>query len=339
MDLLKTILVYMTLVFVSSVQNAPEPTIPPEITLAPTVTATATASLAPTPSYTPVPTPDITPNPEYKTLRVGDKGRNVKQLQIRLQELGYYQGQIDSGFGGQTRKAVERFQYQNGLNVDGIAGKHTLTVLYEFENVVKAPAETPAPSVTLAPTDTPTPPPTDTPSLEETPIPTFAPPVESPSPSPSPTAKLIASELTVQTDCELWLKDGTQALQNLDGQALHPAISKDGASDLIPLMDLLTAANIMVVPSEAEGMSEFAFMLDEENVYYLAYRLDEAGNVTDLTLDLNRGALTAEPQAVMIGGTLYLPSERLTDTLGIACERSQDTPNRIVITLPQTAQP
>ena len=46
-----------------------------------------------------------------------------------------------------TRRAVEQFQYQHGLSADGMAGRVTLTVLYESGQVRMSPtAATPAPS-------------------------------------------------------------------------------------------------------------------------------------------------------------------------------------------------
>ncbi|MEA5016714.1 MAG: peptidoglycan-binding protein [Candidatus Limiplasma sp.] len=160
MDLLKTILIYMSMIFVSSVQTAPDAsTLPLETAaLPPAATAVvqqaATPSPAPTPSPTPVPTPDITPNNEYKTIRVGDKGDAVRTLQRRLAELGYYTGDVDGVYGNQTRRAVERFQYYHGLSADGIAGKRTLTVLYESKDIVFAPVDvtpTPPPGTTARP--------------------------------------------------------------------------------------------------------------------------------------------------------------------------------------------
>lgn len=151
MDLLKTILVYMSMVVAASVQNAPdpgampaydEPTPTPYVQAAPTATPTATA----TPRPTPVPTIDITPNPEYGTLQVGDRGDEVRRLQEELARYGYYEGDIDGVYGNQTRRAVEQFQYQHGLSADGMAGRVTLTVLYESNQVRMSPtAVTPAP--------------------------------------------------------------------------------------------------------------------------------------------------------------------------------------------------
>lgn len=189
MDLLKTILVYLTMVFVSSVQSSPDPSLMPQTpTPGPSATLaiTATATPAPTLTPTPVPTPAITPNSAYRTIQMGDKGEPVKLLQRRLTELGYYSGEIDGVFGNQTRRAVERFQYYQGLSADGIAGKRTQTVLYESTEVVFAPVDV-TPSPTAKPSDGPTAAITPAPATA-TPQPTFVPaPSEAASAAPSAT--------------------------------------------------------------------------------------------------------------------------------------------------------
>lgn len=54
-----------------------------------------------------------------KTLRKGDKGEDVKNLQIAL---GI---ESDGIFGPNTEKAVKQWQAQHGLTVDGIVGQKT----------------------------------------------------------------------------------------------------------------------------------------------------------------------------------------------------------------------
>lgn len=63
------------------------------------------------------------------TLREGDSGEGVYNLQARLFELGYYSGRIDGRFGSETTTAVKAFQSANGLGADGIAGKGTMNKL------------------------------------------------------------------------------------------------------------------------------------------------------------------------------------------------------------------
>lgn len=57
-----------------------------------------------------------------------DTGAKVKTLQGNLSKVGY-KLTVDGIFGNATEKAVRAFQLQNGLSVDGIAGKATLSLL------------------------------------------------------------------------------------------------------------------------------------------------------------------------------------------------------------------
>lgn len=66
---------------------------------------------------------------EKKTLRYGDSGEDVKTLQRRLKELGYYSSSIDGEYGTVTVRAVKAFQAKNGLTEDGTAGEATLRKL------------------------------------------------------------------------------------------------------------------------------------------------------------------------------------------------------------------
>ena len=63
------------------------------------------------------------------TLKQGNRGQEVKTMQRKLKNWGYYTGSIDGIFGAQTRKAVILFQKKNGLTPDGIVGKKTLAAL------------------------------------------------------------------------------------------------------------------------------------------------------------------------------------------------------------------
>ena len=71
-------------------------------------------------------------------LRSGSKGDEVKELQLRLDELGYEPGSADGVFGKGTKTAVKEFQKRNGLEADGEAGPKTLEVLYS-DNAVAMP--------------------------------------------------------------------------------------------------------------------------------------------------------------------------------------------------------
>lgn len=62
-------------------------------------------------------------------LRQGEKGGEVKEVQRRLKEWGYYKGAVDGIFGPSTKNAVIAFQKKNGLKADGIVGKATYQAL------------------------------------------------------------------------------------------------------------------------------------------------------------------------------------------------------------------
>jgi len=57
----------------------------------------------------------------------GSRGDEVRQIQTKLKRWGYDIGNIDGIFGKKTQKSVMRFQANNGLTPDGIAGNATLT--------------------------------------------------------------------------------------------------------------------------------------------------------------------------------------------------------------------
>ncbi|MGI6190074.1 MAG: L,D-transpeptidase family protein [Clostridiales bacterium] len=61
-------------------------------------------------------------------LRITDplmEGIDVTNIQQRLSELGFYEGDITGVYDRQTAEAVRNFQQQNGLTADGIVGPDT----------------------------------------------------------------------------------------------------------------------------------------------------------------------------------------------------------------------
>ncbi len=66
---------------------------------------------------------------ETAVLRQGSRGGEVKEVQRRLKQWGYYTGAVDGIFGAGTRKAVIAFQKKNGLTADGVVGKATYAAL------------------------------------------------------------------------------------------------------------------------------------------------------------------------------------------------------------------
>lgn len=65
-----------------------------------------------------------------RTLRVGNQGEDVRELQAALKLLGYFTGAIDGIFGSQTEAAVRRFQSAAGTDSDGIVGAATWSKLF-----------------------------------------------------------------------------------------------------------------------------------------------------------------------------------------------------------------
>jgi N-acetylmuramoyl-L-alanine amidase len=61
--------------------------------------------------------------------KVGSQGTEVKQIQTKLKDMGFYNGTIDSVFGSKTKTALISFQRAKGLTADGIAGTKTLKAL------------------------------------------------------------------------------------------------------------------------------------------------------------------------------------------------------------------
>ena len=352
MDLLKTILIYMSMVFAASVQNAPEATMPPLVTEPPPA-ITAPATLIPTTAPqvtvqpTPVPTPDITPNSQYRTIRVRDNGDEVREMQRRLAELGYYDGDIDGRFGNQTRRAVERFQYNNGLTADGIAGKQTLTVLFESEKVVSetAPTMTPAPSSaeqTPAPTETATPAPTFAPTAAPTaaansdeadtkadaavaatePIEPTEPPVE--------TTPLVASQSTaVPLEDSGFVLDGqnelmVKAVQSGKEPMKLVPLEVDGNEVFVPFFAILENAEVAVVSSMDESNMEYAFAFLAD-YYHFSCRLDEQGNPEDIAVSQNgKPQLMVNRKAFLQEGILYLPLIDVEEWTGVAFAKDEN---------------
>lgn len=62
-------------------------------------------------------------------IKYGSRGNDVKTIQSKLKNWGYYTGAVDGIFGSGTKSAVSSFQKKNGLTADGIVGSQTLKAL------------------------------------------------------------------------------------------------------------------------------------------------------------------------------------------------------------------
>lgn len=58
--------------------------------------------------------------------KMGSRGSEVRKIQTRLKDWGYYKGSVDGIYGTATKNAVIKFQKKHGLKADGVAGPKTL---------------------------------------------------------------------------------------------------------------------------------------------------------------------------------------------------------------------
>ena len=99
------------------------------------------------------PTPKPTIAPPKGTVREGDKGEDVKAVQQRLKDLGYFKDKVDGKFSASSVKALKAFQEKSRLKADGVCGAITRAALFG-ENAATAVATaipimaTPAPQMT-----------------------------------------------------------------------------------------------------------------------------------------------------------------------------------------------
>lgn len=63
----------------------------------------------------------------YSTM--GSRGNEVRNIQQRLRDWGYYNGAVDGIYGTKTRSAVIKFQKKHNITADGICGPKTLELI------------------------------------------------------------------------------------------------------------------------------------------------------------------------------------------------------------------
>ena len=57
--------------------------------------------------------------------KFGSSGDQVKEIQRRLKDWGYFNGKVDGKYGKETENAVIAFQKKHGIAIDGIVGSQT----------------------------------------------------------------------------------------------------------------------------------------------------------------------------------------------------------------------
>lgn len=79
----------------------------------------------------------VSPTRVFRTMKNGDIGTDVKEVQRDLAKLGYYKGSPDGKFGGYLKTCVEKFQKDNKIYTSGKVDRRTLDTLkkkvQEFE--------------------------------------------------------------------------------------------------------------------------------------------------------------------------------------------------------------
>ena len=276
MDIVKTLLLYMTMTYAAAAAGAPPPAEMPTPPPVPTAVIAQAETPAPGESLNtpepelpalateaPTPVPKITPNKGYKILRRKDKGDNVRRMQERLRELGYLNGTIDGAFGDQTWRAVINFQRANGLTPDGEAGPATLTVLFEDPYVI--------PNLS---------------AMTPTPVPTFTPGPNGLMPMPE-----AGTEGWHQVHLHTILYNSVSLAVTVEGRREAPGMWMRGEELMLSLADMSEAAGWNLVADGGENFSLQAegFEIDVEAVpdvlpqregeqgYFDAYTATDAG--------------------------------------------------------------
>ncbi len=62
-------------------------------------------------------------------INASSSSSDIKLVQKKLKNWGYYTGAVDGIYGSKTKSAVRLFQKRNGLTVDGIVGNKTLSAM------------------------------------------------------------------------------------------------------------------------------------------------------------------------------------------------------------------
>ncbi len=61
--------------------------------------------------------------------KIGSRGDEVRRIQTKLKQLGFFNGTVDGIYGVKTQSAVRQFQKSVGITADGVAGSKTLLYL------------------------------------------------------------------------------------------------------------------------------------------------------------------------------------------------------------------
>ena len=87
--------------------------------------------------------------------KLGDDGADVRSMQSRLAQLGYYEEKVNGYFGVATEEALRAFQLKNELNADGVYGMDERELIYSAD--ARPAVDPPPPPAPNPPPPAPTP--------------------------------------------------------------------------------------------------------------------------------------------------------------------------------------
>lgn len=264
MDLMRTLLIYMSATMALAVQNTTAPKDTPVPTPAPNAVVETVKAPALGEGITPAPVPTITPNMKgYHNLTMGAKGKDVKKLQEKLIEMGYLpEGSADGAYGRKTFNAVKKFQYYNGLTADGIAGRKTQTNLFENPDVISNPEATAAPEATPVPATTA---PAE-PELMDTPAPEAAETETAEPEKAEAETEAAAAEETEAPAAEATEAPAAETEAPEAGKAEQEAPAAEDAEEIVENLDLdadvYEQINAAIALNEGNGPLEYVVQKD-----------------------------------------------------------------------------
>ncbi len=159
---------------------------------------------------------------EYITLKSGDTGSRVKEMQERLGALGFLAKKANSRYDSDTVKAMQAFLKTIGTEGNGkTADKALLEKLFTYTPATPTPVPTPTPTPAPDPTATPTP----TPEPTVTPTPT-------PEPPPAPVQVITNEELnTFVTELNTLLSTQYSAVEAVTWLQQKLSVTQNGVYD------------------------------------------------------------------------------------------------------------
>ena len=109
-----------------------EPSPAPPRTPRTTPATTPAPTPAPAPAPSPVPSPPPPPPAARVLLQPGDNGAEVREVQARLRQIDWFEGDVTDHYGEKTTAAVRGFQAKRGFPVTGKVDEVTLKRLHEM---------------------------------------------------------------------------------------------------------------------------------------------------------------------------------------------------------------